>query len=46
MRMSPALTGSKPATMFSTVVLPQPLVPSRQKNSPDSMSSEKSRTAT
>ena len=46
MRMSPALTGSKPATMLSTVVLPQPLVPSRQKNSPASMSSEKSRTAT
>jgi hypothetical protein len=30
----PSVCSSNPATMFSTVVLPQPLVPGRHKNSP------------
>ena len=45
-RRLPDVAGSNPAIMLSTVVLPQPLVPSRQKNSPVSMSRSKSRTAT
>src|SRR2546426_6392563 len=35
---APAEPVSKPARMFSSVVLPQPLAPSRQKNSPSPIS--------
>ena len=45
MRIWPAVGASKPASIFSTVVLPQPLGPSRQKNSPASMSTLKCSTA-
>ena len=34
MKMRPAVGRSKPASMRSSVVLPQPEAPSRQKNSP------------
>src|SRR5437588_10526304 len=44
--MRPASGSSKPATIRSVVVLPQPLGPSREKNSPGSISTEMSSTAT
>src|SRR5579862_4203866 len=40
--IAPPVGSSKPASMLSTVVLPQPLGPSRQKNSPGSVSSSNS----
>src|SRR5262249_6507774 len=43
--MLPPVACSKPAIMLRTVVLPQPLVPRRQKNSPGSMSRSKWSTA-
>ena len=45
-RICPDVGASKPASSFSTVVLPQPLGPSRQKNSLDSISTLKCSTAT
>src|ERR1700733_5306741 len=39
-RMRPAVASSKPARMRSSVALPEPLSPSRVRNSPCSMSSE------
>ena len=44
-RILPAVGGSKPAIMRSVVVFPQPLGPSREKNSPGWISSEMSSTA-
>jgi hypothetical protein len=41
----PLVGASKPASMLSTVVLPQPLGPRRQKNSPSATSSVKFSTA-
>src|SRR5260221_9930352 len=41
MRMAPALGCSKPATMRSVVVLPQPLGPRNETNSPRSTASSK-----
>src|ERR1700751_2482864 len=46
MKMVPALGRSKPASRRSSVVLPEPEPPSRQKISPRRMSSETSSTAT
>src|SRR5690242_4083349 len=43
--IAPKSGRSRPATSRSVVVLPAPLGPSRTKNSPSSMESEKSRTA-
>jgi hypothetical protein len=45
-RMRPSVGVSKPASMRSRVVLPQPDGPSRQKNSPSSMVRETLSTAT
>jgi hypothetical protein len=45
MAMSPALGVSKPAIIISVVVLPEPLGPSKVKNSPERISSETPRTA-
>src|SRR3982750_4010232 len=44
--ISPAVAVSRPAIMRSTVVLPQPLGPRRTRNSPSTISSETSSTAT
>src|SRR5438034_2780731 len=44
-RISPALTSKRPATMRSTVVLPQPDGPTSTSSSPSSISSVKSCTA-
>ena len=46
MRIVPALGNSKPASIRSSVVLPDPEPPSRQKISPRRMSSDTSSTAT
>ena len=46
MRMSPASGCSNPAIMRSVVVLPQPDGPSSEMNSPGSIVSERSSTAT
>ena len=46
MRTVPAVGSSKPPIIRSSVVLPQPLGPSRPKNSPGRMESETSSTAT
>ena len=43
--ISPAVGSSKPASMRSSVVLPQPDGPSSEKNSPRRMSNETSSTA-
>ena len=43
--MRPASGNSKPATIRSVVVLPHPLGPSSEKNSPSSISSDTSSTA-
>ena len=45
-RISPSLGVSSPASMRSSVVLPQPDGPSSAKNSPSRMSSETLSTAT
>ena len=45
-RTSPKVGPSKPASILSTVVLPHPLGPRRQKNSPAAMSRLKCSTAT
>src|SRR5919198_3787879 len=45
MTMRPASGSSKPATMRSVVVLPHPLGPSSEKNSPSAISSDTSSTA-
>ena len=45
MRISPELGLSKPAIMLRTVVLPQPLGPSRVRTSPRRMASSSSCTA-
>ncbi len=44
-RMRPAVGSSKPPIIRSVVVLPQPLGPSSEKNSPEPMSSEMPSTA-
>ena len=44
-RMSPDVGGSKPAIMRSVVVLPDPEAPSRVRNSPEAISSDRSSTA-
>ncbi len=44
-RMRPASGSSKPPIMRSVVVLPHPLGPSSEKNSPSRISSETERTA-
>ena len=45
MAMSPAVGVSKPAIIIRVVVLPEPLGPSRVRNSPERMSSETPSTA-
>ena len=45
MKISPWVGNSKPASMRSSVVLPQPEGPSSEKNSPRRMSNETSSTA-
>ncbi len=44
-RMRPAVGSTKPATICSVVVLPQPEGPSRQTNSPSAMERSHSATA-
>jgi len=44
-RTRPALGSSSPAAMFSSVLLPQPVGPTTETNSPAATASETSRTA-
>ena len=44
--MRPDVTGSSPAIMRNVVVLPQPEGPTKVKNSPSAMVSDRSSTAT